>query len=100
MLIEELIEKAFSDGYEYAQKEFATYVQVRSGLARSGAFSKPVGKKEWGKMLRKNTRGKVVGSTNPNANPITGSKQFVKPGDTVHKLDIFGVDRPRALGKM
>lgn len=29
MLIEELIEKAFSDGYEYAQKEFASIRQLK-----------------------------------------------------------------------
>ena len=35
MLIEELIEKAFCDGYEYAQKEFAINPQQANGISKS-----------------------------------------------------------------
>ena len=66
MLIDELIEKAFSDGYEYAlmeQREFASFVNMGRGLAFNGAYSKPANKATWERLLANPTKNsaKIIG---------------------------------------
>ena len=53
MLIEELIEKAFSDGYEYAQKEF---ISNRDLMRMNKRINTNI--KKYNKNLRENKTGK------------------------------------------
>jgi hypothetical protein len=62
MLIDELIEKAFCDGYEYAQKEFAR--ADYAGLSRNAANALRAKRSEYARSMLKNYRDNQKGVAN------------------------------------
>jgi hypothetical protein len=92
--LDEILERAFCEGYEAAQREFASYVLMDDGTARSGAISNHASKSDWEKMLKdeKAAKGKIVGATHPSYDPVSGGKSVIRKGDDVwqHTVDRNG----------